>query len=456
MSETQLNMKKTMKIDRFAAAAAALAWLAAAPAAAQTAPQPLSLHDAVERAATQAAEVAVAGERVAQAEARVGQARGALLPHLSATTAATNRTFNVDAFGFSLPSAPGETHESRVGPVDNFDARLHLSQALYAPADLARARAAREAVTASEAERASAAQEAARRAAVAYLAAARAEATLRAREEDARLAGELLELARAQLEAGVSAAIDEVRARTQKVTAGGEVLLARAEAERAQIALARALGVEPSARFALTDGLEAAPVLGAVPAEADEAVALALARRPELRQLAAATAAARASRRSIRAKRLPRLDFVADYGASGLHAADAIATRQVGLAVSLPLLDGLGREARLREQDARLREAALRAGELRRAVEAEVDAALLSIATGAEQARIAGERVRLAQEELAQARERFENGVAGNIELINAQASLLHARDAVIGARFGQAAAAVELARAVGMAEEVR
>lgn len=441
-----------MKMNRIAASVVVLAGLAG-PAAAQ---QPLSLHDAVQRAATQTAGVAMAGERVAQAEARVDQARGALLPQVSATTSATNRTFNVDAFGLSLPTAPGEAHDPLVGPVDNFDARIHLAQSLYAPADVLRTRAARQAVAATEAEQESVAQTAAQRAAVAYLAAARAAETLHAREEDARLAGELLELAEAQLQAGVSTAIDLVRARTQKVTADGQVLLARTSAEQAQIALARAMGMEPSARFTLTDGLDAAPVLGIAPAAADSAVGVALGRRPELRQLAAATAAAQASRRSIRAERLPRLALVADYGASGLHVGDAIATRQVGLAVSLPIIDGLGHEARLHEQDARLREAALRTADLRQQVAAEVDAALLSIATGEQQVAIAEERVDLAQQELAQARERFSNGVAGNIELINAQASLLHARDAVIEARFGQAAAAVDLARAVGMAQEVR
>ncbi|HEX6041100.1 TolC family protein [Longimicrobium sp.] len=444
-----------MNINKIAASAAALA-LWALPAAAQTAPQPLSLGEAVQRAATQTAGVAMAGERTAQAEARVGQARGALLPQVSATSGMLNHTFNVDAMGITLPAAPGTTHEPLIGPVDQFDARLHLRQALFAPADLLRARAARTAVAGSEAEEELVAQTAAQRAAGAYLAAARAQATLQAREEDARLAGELLSLAEAQLEAGVSTGIDVVRARTQKVTADGQVLLARTAAEQAQITLARAMGMAPDARFALTDGLEAAPVLGLVPAEADSAVAVALDRRPELRQLAATTAAAQASRRAVRAERLPRLDLVADWGASGLHATDAIATRQIGVAVSLPIVDGLGHEARLREQDARLREAALRAADLRQQVTAEVDAALLSLATSAQQAQIADQRVQLAQEELSQARERFTSGVAGNVELIGAQASLLHARDAVIEAHFAQSAAAVDLARAVGMAQEVR
>ena len=68
---------------------------------------------------------------------------------------------------------------------------------------------------------------------------------------------------------------------------------------------------------------------------------------------------------------------------------------------------------------------------------------------------IAAERMLLAEDELAQARERFAAGVAGNIEVINAQASLLQARDADIDARFGAAVARVALASAVGVAQSL-
>src|SRR5829696_2496057 len=100
--------------------------LAAAPAAAQGPAMRLSLADAVARAAAETAPVALAALRVDEAEARVDEARGALLPHVGAAAAANNRTFNVDAFGFSLPAAPGVEHQPLVGPVDNFDARLRL------------------------------------------------------------------------------------------------------------------------------------------------------------------------------------------------------------------------------------------------------------------------------------------------------------------------------------------
>jgi len=428
--------------------------LAAVPIAAQTA-VPLSLGDAVTRAAEETAAVGLAGLRVDEAEARVDEARGALLPHVGAAAAANNRTFNVDAFGFSLPAAPGVEHQPLVGPVDNFDARLRLTQPLFDPVSLARTRTAREAVTGVSAERETAAEAAAQRAALAYLRATRAEAKLAARQADAALAAELLSLAEEQLKAGVSAGIDVTRARTQRVAADGQVLMARNAVAQAQIELARAIGVDPATRFELSESLQAAASTP-LPVAADGAVEIALARRPELRQALAVSRTAGAAKRAIQAERLPRVELVADFGASGVHPTDAIATRQVGVQLSIPVFDGMGREARLAQQSAVQREGELRSSDLREQISAEVRTALLERGNGEQQTAVAAEQLSLAEEELAQARERFVNGVAGNIELINAQASLLRARDAVIDAQFAAATAQATLARATGTAAELR
>jgi outer membrane protein len=147
---------------------------------------------------------------------------------------------------------------------------------------------------------------------------------------------------------------------------------------------------------------------------------------------------------------------IADYGASGRSPRDAISTRELGLQVSLPLLDGFRREARQAEQTAVARESVVREADLRQQVAAEVDAALLELRSGLEQQTVAAERMRLAQQELSQARERFREGVAGNIEVINAQSSLIRAEDAVIDARYATAVARVNLARAVGVTQTLR
>jgi outer membrane protein TolC len=124
----------------------------------------------------------------------------------------------------------------------------------------------------------------------------------------------------------------------------------------------------------------------------------------------------------------------------------------MGVQVTLPLFDGLRREARLAEQRVATRESDVRLRDLQRQVRVDVAAALLEVRVANAQAAIALERLRLGEAEVRQARERFAAGVAGHIEVITAQLGLLDARDGWINARYAAAAARVSLARAAGVA----
>jgi outer membrane protein len=177
-----------------------------------------------------------------------------------------------------------------------------------------------------------------------------------------------------------------------------------------------------------------------------------MARRPDLAAEIARGDVARTAKSAITAERLPRVDVAGDYGVSGLTPSTSVGTRQIGVQVSIPILDGFRREGRAAEQTAVVRESEVRARDLRQQIAAEVETALLDLASAQAQQGIASERLRLAADEMAQARERFAAGVAGNIEVINAQASLLRARDTDIDARFSAATARVALARAAGLA----
>lgn len=423
----------------------------------QTPPVSLSLARAVSVAADTAPAVRLAELRTTEAEARVRQARGNLLPSLSAAAGAVDQTRNRQTFGISFPSAPGEPAASDlIGPYTVYDARVRAAVPVFDPAAVARVRVQRAAVAGTEADRDAAAEQARQRAAVAYVRAERAEATVTARREDVRLAEELVSLARAQLERGVAAGIDVTRAQTQVATARGLLSVAQNQASQAQVELARALGADPATRFNLADTLAIGAVQSAAPATAPAAVATALERRPELRAEAARLRTAQAGSRALRAERLPRVDVTADYGFSGVEPVDGIGTYQLGVQVSMPLWDGNRRQAREAEQAAVAAEAGVRSVDIREQVAAEVRSALLDVASAQEQTEIAAERLRLAQEELSQSRERFANGIAGNIEVINAQQSLVRAKDAVIDAGFATASARVALARATGTTDTLR
>jgi len=416
-------------------------------------PLRLSFAEAVRRAAGEAPVVALATLRTSEADARVRQTRATLLPSLSIGAEWLNRSFNSKSLGITFPTIPGQPpFPELIGPFNNYDLRFSAAQTLFDWSSVKRVRAAGARADGSRAEAGATVEVAAQTAAVAYLRATRAQAVVAAREADSSIAAELVTLAEAQKAAGVSAAIDVTRARTQLVAAEGLLVVARNERDRARIDLARSLGLDPATSLALTDTLAATLGAADVPAERDSAVALALTNRPDLRAERARGAAARQAGSAIKAERLPRLQVAGDYGVNGLTVPGAIATRDVALMVSVPILDGFGREARVSEQDAVARESAVRERDLRDQIAADVDAGYLDLRSAQAQQAIAAERLRLAEDELAQSRERFKAGVAGNIEVIDAQSNLIRARDSDIDARFAAASARVTLARAAGVA----
>src|SRR5439155_252374 len=165
-----------------------------------------------------------------------------------------------------------------------------------------------------------------------------------------------------------------------------------------------------------------------------------------------AVVTARQAGSAIRAERLPKLQLAGDYGVNGKTVPKAISTRQLALQVSVPILDGFRREARLDEQDAVVRESQVRESDLRWQIAAEVDAALLDLGSAEAQQLVAREQLRLAQSELSQARERFKAGVAGNIDVITAQVGLVRGDHVDVDGRFAAATARISLARAAGVA----
>lgn len=416
----------------------------------------LTFHDAITAAASGNPAVTLAQLREHEAGARVTQARSVFLPSVMGTASMADRTFNVVAQGISFKLPNGQAFGPLIGPIGLVDARAKVSQPIVDLSGWQRLRASRYGVQSARAEASLTAEGASQSAALAYLRAARAEALVHARESDLGLADDLRTLAEAQLSAGTSPAIDATRARTQVSVQRGALVMAKNMRDRAHIDLARALGIDPATTIALADSLDAALGDAGVPGDTDAAVRFAAEHRLELMQEEAKLAKAKAEKAATQAERLPRLDAAADWGQSGQHWGDAIYTRQYALALSVPVFDGGRREGRLNEQEDVVRESQVRAKDLRDQVASDVRVALLDLASGVEQVSVARERLQLAQAEVTQATDRFTSGVAGNIEVIEAQSSLLRARDADIDARFAVANARIALARAAGVARQMR
>jgi outer membrane protein len=124
--------------------------------------------------------------------------------------------------------------------------------------------------------------------------------------------------------------------------------------------------------------------------------------------------------------------------------------------LNVPIFNGgltRGREA---VAASRQRQAELQLGNVRGQVEQDVRLSLATLRTAAAQVRASDEGVRLAERELAMARDRFRAGVGDNLEVTSAQTALADARDAQVTALAQYNAARLNLASATGRAEAFR
>ena len=440
--------------------AAAIA-IASTPLRAQQIPAvSLTLGDAARLAARQSAVARGARLRADEAESRVRQRKADLLPTISSYVQEAGRTFNTSTLGIDFPAPPGQPPvfdpKGQVeGPVNTLDVRGRVQQNLVDFGALGRVRSARAAARSSSADADAAAEQAATIATNAYVRAMRADADLRARQADSLLATELLGIAQAQLQAGTGVALDVTRARAQLAATRASVIASRTARDHAHIDLLRSLALPIGSDIVLADSLTAAIGADLVPDEA-ALVAQAMRNRPDILAEEQRVRAAQQGLSAIKAERLPSLGLVADDGVIGKNGAKMLNTYTWGLQVTLPIFDGFRREARVQEQRSVIKEAELRQHDLEQQAQADVRGALLDLAGAREQLDAARERLRFAEQEVSQAKDRFNAGVAGNADVVNASLALTSSRTLVNDAETAYQLARVSLARATGSVTTLR
>jgi len=422
---------------------------------------PLSLGDAARLAAQQSALAQGARLRADEAQARVRQRRADLLPTVTSYVQEAGRTFNTSTLGIDFPTPPGQKPifdpKGQVeGPINTLDVRGRVQQNLLDFGALGRVRSAQAAARSSNADADASAEQAATVATTAYVKAMRADADLHARQADTLLATDLLGIARSQLQAGTGVALDVTRARAQLAATRASLIASRNARDHAHLDLLRALSLPVGTDIVLTDSLSL--VAAATEPVPDEAALLAqaLRARPDILAEEARVRAAQQGLSAIKAERLPTLGLVADDGVIGKNGARMLNTYTWGLQVSIPIFDGFRREARVQEQRSVVKEAEIRQRDVEQQAQVDVRGAVLDLAAAREQLDAASERLRLAEQELVQARDRFNAGVAGNADVVNASLALTASRTLVNDAETAYQLARVSLARATGSVTALR
>jgi outer membrane protein TolC len=199
--------------------------------------------------------------------------------------------------------------------------------------------------------------------------------------------------------------------------------------------------------------IDAMPYLPIPPPTIDAALQRALDQRSDYLAAKSLVDAAQAARKAAMAALLPTLRLDGDWGAIGQTVAAAANTYTFAATVRVPIFDAGRTTARRIESESTLRQREAELADLRGRIEYEVRAALLDVSAADQQVQAARTNNDLASQQLQQARDRFAAGVAGNLELTQAQEAVATAADSYIAALYTHNLAKASLAQALGVAE---
>jgi outer membrane protein TolC len=395
--------------------------------------------------------VALAEESIKQSQTGVAQARAAFLPDIESSVTDQSETVNLRTFGLNFPLPAGLSFPSLVGPFTVFDARATAQQSVFDFSSIRKYQSSKVSVEATKADAETTRNQVSDAVARAYLACLRADAKLETERANVDLSDALLKQTNRQKTAGTGLAIEVTRAQVQLANDRQNLIVAENDRRKAVLQLLRAMGLHLDAHIEFTDKLAYKPVdVGPMEAALEKASK----ERAELKAQAKREEIARLNYGSVKAERLPSLSAFGNYGTTGEDIIGAMPTRAVGITLKVPIFDGGRRDARRAESLSELRQEQIRTRDVKQQVDLDVRLALDSIHSAESQVETARQGLELSENELAQARRRYDGGVANSIEVTDAQTRLDRARDNQIAALYNYNLARLDLATATGSIAE--
>jgi len=408
---------------------------------------PLSLADAIARGLKYNLGVITSGQNIRASRAARLRALSQLLPNLTAGVSETRQQVNLAAFGFSgFPGVP-----QVVGPFNVFDARAYLSQSVLDFTAINNHRASNENVKASEFAFRDAQDTVVFVAVNLYLQAVTGASRITDALAQVNTSQALYNLAVDQRKAGTVPAIDSLRAQVELQAQQQRLIFYQNEFEKQKLNLARAIGLPLGQKFSLTDQAPYAPLPAATP---EESIERAYKTRADYQSAVALIHAAERSRDAARAQRLPSVEATANYGDIGSSVTQSHGTFSLEAALRIPIYQGGRIRAEVEQAEAQLDQRRSEAEDLRGRIDSEIRAALLDLKSAEDQLRLAQSSIELAKQQLQQSQDRFQAGVTNNIEVVQAQQSVVVSNDNYISSLYSYNLAKASLARATGLSPE--
>ena len=439
-----------MKSKRHIAAFDYLAGLLACVSAAaqQAAPYRLTLQDAIQKALQANLSVLVANTRVEEAEGtRMRRLSAALLPRVNAQTYANYQNHDLQAQGLSFSGLP---IPKVVGPLSNYDFRVYAQQNVIDLASYRGLKASERALDAGKMDERDARDLIVRAIAALYLNAQSAAARVDAAQSRVTDSSTLYKLAKDKHDAGTATGVDVLRAQVQLANDRQALLIARNQLKQSLLELARNLGMSPATPLELAEPLDYRPLNQPV---IETLTPAALVERADYLSLVSQRQGLIEQQRASHARYYPKLSVNGNFGGIGRSIGGVQSTGLLQGQIDFTLFDR-DRSGEAQEIASRVKRIDDQIDDLRRGIEEDIRAALLSLDSATEQVVVAREGQELAQRELQMAQDRFQSGTANNVEVVTAQDELARAEENCILAVSSHVDAKFALARAMGDTEK--
>ena len=406
----------------------------------------LSFSDAIDRGLKQNLGLLLSSDSALSARGDRWKELSNLLPNLSAQGLEASQQESLAQFGFRIAGVPRV-----IGPFNYLDMRAFLTQSVFNWNYIQKERAAVQNLKAAEFTYKDARELVVLAVGNSYLQAIAGEARVETTQAQVKTAQTLYDRAVDQQKAGTIPAIDRLRAQVELQSRQQQLIAARNDFAKQKLVLSRVIGLPLGQPFELA---EKAPYEAFTPPSLDECLQRAYASRADYQAAQAQARAAEFTRRAATAEYYPTFDVEADYGVIGVNPANSNGTYHVAGNLKVPIFQGGRTHADVLQSEASLRQARSRLDDLRGQIDTDVRNALLDLQASADQVEVARSNVELAEQTLTQAQDRFSAGVTDNLEVVQAQESVASANESYISSLYAHNLSKVELARAIGDAEQ--
>jgi outer membrane protein TolC len=413
----------------------------------------LSLPEAIRRALQFNLGTIGASNTERQVRAQRLQALSSLLPNVSATFSLTQMKTDLEAVGFTSSTIPGmfgQLLPRGTRPFHYYDAQANASQTIFDSVALNNERSARALEDASKLSQKDARELVILAAGGQYLRTLAAAALVISQEEQVHYAQASYDQAAAQYKAGTKAAVDTQRSQVELQTEQQRLTSNRADLRKSKLTLLRIIGLPLRTEVTLKETL--GPRTGSLP-ELDGVLQDALTNRADLQAAGAQLKAAEKALNAAKFEWLPSVTASGYYGIEGINPNHGIGVYGATGSVNVPIWNGGRTHADTEQASAVVAQRRAEFQNQQQVVELDVRNALIDLEVSSEQVRVAESNRKLATDTLTQSQDRFTEGVATSVEVVQSTEALAAADNDLINSLYSQNLAALSLARATGTLE---